>query len=64
MDLFSKGHLSFSSKGVGFMTSQRTYSHLLAFRYKFLSELDDPKAEGPALDLESSLDGASYALTR
>ncbi|CAE7876616.1 unnamed protein product [Symbiodinium microadriaticum] len=27
--------------------------------YKFLSELDDPKAEGPALDLESSLDGVA-----
>ncbi|CAE7240587.1 unnamed protein product, partial [Symbiodinium sp. CCMP2456] len=27
--------------------------------YKFLSELDDPKSEGPALDLESSLDGVA-----
>ncbi|CAE7217961.1 unnamed protein product [Symbiodinium sp. CCMP2592] len=32
---------------------------LLSKGYKFLSELDDPKAEGPALDLESSLDGVA-----
>lgn len=30
-------------------------------RYKFLSELDDPKGESSATDLESSLDGSLFA---
>ena len=75
MDLLSKGPLSFRSRSVGLeaccscLSSQHTHKHKhisslarLRLRYKFLSELDDPKAEGPALDLESSLDGASPTL--